>query len=355
MQGISESRSAASDETARKPGSGASKESERRSPRASAASTWTESASGPSDPRGEQPGPASWRSERERERSRSPNRSARLRFEASSVRSCRCCLFRSAMGHPPAVPPTSIGPRPISKCWPRSERMPVPDGRANPLNGGEQAVTAGPRCEKPARSETPRSAEELSHVPLRYLSKKRRNRMKAPLPWGLVTRCWWSCGESSSPIPTQNLKSCCSQPRFSQFADVSPSSTIALLVLCSPIYNPADTFRRPPNSPARPVDPRSAAGDLDRPAAQRPLGASSPDRSSSVPRRSHEIDQPEARACPSTRKADRRREATRPTDHDGVRCGRRRSVVLHLTFVRTTQESLLTASTGSTLLARWSQ
>ena len=58
---------------------------------------------------------------------------------------------------------------------------------------------------------------------------------------------------------------------------------------------------------------REAAGGSARPAAQRPAGASSPDRGPSAPRPAHRLDQPEAGACPPTRKADRksdRRERT---------------------------------------------
>ena len=86
--------------------------------------------------------------------------------------------------------------------------------------------------------------------------------------------------------------------------------------------------------PARPTAGREAAGEPARPAAQRPLGASSPERAPSANRRAHRLDQPEAAPCGPTRKADRQ---DRPEGGPATllsRCG------LHLTFVRTTKETL---------------
>jgi len=94
--------------------------------------------------------------------------------------------------------------------------------------------------------------------------------------------------------------------------------------------------------PARPADVREAAGESARPAAQRPSGASSPDRAPSANRRAHRLDQPEAAPCGPTRKADR---ADRP---EGGRTRRRSRCGLHSTLVRTTQEPATQALTGST-------
>ena len=96
--------------------------------------------------------------------------------------------------------------------------------------------------------------------------------------------------------------------------------------------------------PARPIDPREAAGEPARPAAQRPLGASSPERAPSANRRAHRLDQPEAAPCGPTRKADRvGRPPAGPQRHRcAVRCG------LHSTLVRTTQEPATQALTGNT-------
>ena len=73
------------------------------------------------------------------------------------------------------------------------------------------------------------------------------------------------------------------------------------------------------------------------------------DRGPGANRPAHRPDQPEATPCGSTRKGDRTRDDLREDrPDDAVRCGRRRSAALHLTFVGTTQEPLSPASTGST-------
>ena len=79
-------------------------------------------------------------------------------------------------------------------------------------------------------------------------------------------------------------------------------------------YHNADTPSEGSASTADAPGAREAAGEPARPAAERAERASSPERAPSAPRRAHRLDQPEAGACPPTRKADRTGDQREPIE-----------------------------------------
>jgi len=119
----------------------------------------------------------------------------------------------------------------------------------------------------------------------------------------------------------------------------------------------SDILSRPPETgPVRSL--RGRQREISTARQRSRAAASSPDRSAGAHRRPHGIDQPEAAPCGPTRKADRTRDdlrEDRPDDGGAVRL--RRSAVLHLTFVRTTQERRKPGSSGfpvaPDVVARW--
>ena len=135
------------------------------------------------------------------------------------------------------------------------------------------------------------------------------------------------------------LKSTRTERPFCRFPDASQYYT-SVETAIKTLSRAAD--RRTPGPAEPPEVGNGRAGPLDRAARAR-------DRAAGANGGAHRPDQPEATPCGSTRKGDRTRDDLREDrPDDAVRCGRRRSAALHLTFVGTTQEPLSPASTGST-------
>jgi hypothetical protein len=154
-----------------------------------------------------------------------------------------------------------------------------------------------------------RYLQETSH---RHVSQSSRT-VKSPATAGLGGPAVGAAKtrpdpRSPSPETLPGHKSNRPNSHFYLIADTSPSNSTTynskrVGVLPVPRHTPTASERW--IDPARPSTVREAAGEPARPAAQRPLGASSPERAPSANRRAHRLDQPEAGACPPTRKADR--------------------------------------------------
>ena len=154
---------------------------------------------------------------------------------------------------------------------------------------------------------------------------------------------------SASPTTTEVDKTRVFSPRTDTLGPLEPNhGSRGTPPAGVPLSLPADILSRPPETgPVRSL--RGRQREISTARQRSRAAASSPDRSPSAPRRSHGIDQPAAAPCGPTRKGDRTRDdhrEDRPDDGGAVRL--RRSAVLYLTFVRTTQEPLYSAIPGDT-------
>ena len=144
---------------------------------------------------------------------------------------------------------------------------------------------------------------------------------------------------SASPTTTGSDKTRGPESRFYHSPDGSQLTSTVETAIRTLSYS-ADRRRPAPSGPSEVGSGR--VGVLDRAERDR-------DRGPGANRPAHRPDQPEAAPCGPTRKGDRTRDDLREDRPDvAVRGCLRRSAVLHLTFVRTTQEPLSPASTGST-------
>jgi hypothetical protein len=155
---------------------------------------------------------------------------------------------------------------------------------------------------------------------------------------------------SASPTTTRVDKTRVFSPRSDTSGPLEPNhGSRGTPLVGVPLSLSADILSRPPETgPVRSLRGRQREASTARQRSR--AAASSPERSAGANRRSHEVDQPEAAPCGPTRKGDRTRDDHREDrPDDAVRCGRRRSAVLYLTFVRTTQENRYAAIPGDTV------
>jgi len=161
---------------------------------------------------------------------------------------------------------------------------------------------------------------------------------------------------SASPTPPPVDKTRAFSPETDNYAPLEPNHGSRGTPLAGvPLSPSADILSRPPeNRPVRSLRGRERAISTARQRSR--AAASSPERSAGANRRANEIDRPSDPLAGSQRKPGRTRDDHREDrPDDAVRCGRRRSAALHLTFVGTTQESRYSAVYGNTAVTGWSK
>ena len=158
--------------------------------------------------------------------------------------------------------------------------------------------------------------------------------------------------KSASPTTTTVDKTRVFSPRTDTLGPLEPNNGSRGTPLWGvPLSLLADTIRRPPETgPVRSL--RGRQREISTARQRSRAAASSPDRSPSAPRRSHRLDQPSEGLAPSQRKPGRTRDDLREDRPDAavaVRGCLRRSAVLHLSTVRTTQQPDTAAETDDSL------